>query len=63
MFKNKDNQFNIEQLDIGKADNSTLKTQNSTMPKALPPAWFRTTGPSLFNHTCFNHYSYFISIR
>ena len=44
--------LNIEQFNIGKADNSTLKTQNSTMPKALPPAWFRSTGPSLFNHTC-----------
>ena len=30
----------------GKAD---YKTQHST----LPPAWFRSTGLSLFNHTCF----------
>ena len=33
-------------LASGKAD---YKTQHST----LPPAWFRSTGLSLFNHTCF----------
>lgn len=64
------NKFNIEQLYI--AHSATIlalatgtadyNIQNSTLPKALPPAWFRSTGTSLFNHTCFTllYYIYYI---